>query len=63
MVKLVEAKKKSELDIYLSESTLEESDDGKFDLLRWWKLNSKRFPILSSLACDVLAIPISIVAS
>ena len=62
-MELVEAKKKSELDIYLSESILEESDDEKFDLLRWWKLNSKRFPILSSLACDVLAIPISIVAS
>ena len=53
--------KRSELDIYLSESTLEE--EGPFDLLRWWKLNADRFPILSKLARDVLAVPISTVAS
>ena len=55
--------KKNELDIYLSETALEESDEGKVDLLRWWKLNSERFPILSSLARDVLVIPISTVMS
>lgn len=59
---LVEAKKKSELDLYLSESNLEETNDGTFDLLRWWKLNSERFPILSSMARNVLAIPMSTVA-
>ena len=53
--------KRSELDIYLSESTLEE--EGLFDLLRWWKLNADRFPILSKLARDVLVVPISTVAS
>ena len=53
--------KKSELYIYLSEAVIEE--DGTFDILRWWKINSERFPILSTLARDVLAVPISTVAS
>ena len=52
--------KKTELDIYLSESTIEE--DGSFNILRWWKLNCERFSILSTLARDVLAVPISTVA-
>ena len=33
------------------------------DILAWWKVNSSRFPVLSHLARDVLAIPISTVAS
>ncbi|CAH9094800.1 unnamed protein product [Cuscuta europaea] len=53
--------KKSELDIYLAESIIEE--DGDFDILRWWKLNSEMFPILSKMARDVLGVPISTVAS
>ena len=53
--------KQTELDVYLSESIIEE--EGSFDILRWWKLNAERFPILSSLARDVLAVPISTVAS
>src|SRR6185369_13955214 len=40
-----------------------EEDCKKFDILTWWKGQSTRFPILSSLARDVLAIPISTVAS
>ena len=51
--------KKTELDIYISESFIEEDDS--FDILGWWKLNSKRFPILSTLARDVLVVPISTV--
>ena len=31
--------------------------------MRWWKLNSERFPVLSRMARDVLAVPISTVAS
>ena len=38
-------------------------DDGNFDILRWWKLNCERFPILSRMARDVLGVPISTVAS
>ena len=53
--------KGNELDIYLSESILEENET--FDILKWWKFNSKRFPILSKMARDVFIVPISIVAS
>uniref|UniRef100_A0ACD5UTV8 Uncharacterized protein n=1 Tax=Avena sativa TaxID=4498 RepID=A0ACD5UTV8_AVESA len=52
---------RSELDKYLAEEM--EDDDPKFDILSWWKVNSSRFPVLSCLARDVLAIPISTVAS
>ncbi|GKB14705.1 zinc finger BED domain-containing protein RICESLEEPER 2-like protein [Tanacetum coccineum] len=52
---------KSELDRYLNEDVEDESE--KFDILNWWKVNSPRFPVLSLLARDVLAIPISTVAS
>lgn len=52
---------KSELDKYLREET--EDDYEKFDVLNWWKVNSVRFPILSLVARDVLAIPVSTVAS
>ena len=44
--------KKSYLDLYLNEVIVEE----------YGNLNSERFPILSKLAHDILAIPISIVA-
>ena len=57
-----EVESKCELDIYLKESVFVTKND-EFDILNWWKLNSSRFPILSQLARDVLAIPISTVAS
>ena len=53
--------KQYELEMYLSESIIEE--DVSFDVLRWWKINSQRFPILSRMARDVLAVPISTAAS
>ncbi|XP_025822266.1 zinc finger BED domain-containing protein RICESLEEPER 2-like [Panicum hallii] len=52
---------KSELDKYLAKET--EETEMKIDLLVWWKASEQRFPILSRLARDVLAIPISSVAS
>ncbi|CAD6259402.1 unnamed protein product [Miscanthus lutarioriparius] len=52
---------KSELDKYFSEDN--EEDNEGFDILKYWKGNAKRFPILSRMACDLLAIPISTVAS
>ncbi|CAA0827403.1 Zinc finger BED domain-containing protein DAYSLEEPER [Striga hermonthica] len=57
-----EVESKCDLDVYLKESVLVvEKDD--FDILMWWKLNQSRFPILSCFARDVLAIPVSTVAS
>ena len=51
---------KSELDKYLLEDQEPESED--FYILSWWKVNSPRFPVLSQLAREVLAIPMSSVA-
>lgn len=50
---------RSELDQYLDESVLPRVQD--FDVLGWWKVNRLRYPTLSKLACDVLAIPLSTV--
>lgn len=52
---------KSELDRYLEEEI--EDDIISFDILEWWKISSSRFSILSQVARDVLAIPVSTVAS
>jgi hypothetical protein len=52
---------KTELEKYLVEET--EDPESKLDILAWWKVNSSRFPVLGHMARDVLAIPITIVAS
>ncbi|XP_049373623.1 zinc finger BED domain-containing protein RICESLEEPER 2-like [Solanum verrucosum] len=51
----------SELQKYLAEENEVESKN--FNILSWWKINSPRFPVLAEIARDVLAIPISSVAS
>ncbi|KAH0634645.1 hypothetical protein KY290_038111 [Solanum tuberosum] len=55
------ASSNSELVKYLDEEIEVEKSD--FDVLLWWKVNSPRFSLLSEMARDVLAIPISSVAS
>lgn len=52
---------KSELDKYLTEEN--EDTERKLNILAWWKAHAHRFPILAHLARDVLAMPISTVAS
>ena len=47
---------------YLLES-FEDLDVEDFDILMWWKMNYFRCRVLSQIARDVLAIPISTVAS
>ncbi|KAK2416126.1 zinc finger BED domain-containing protein RICESLEEPER [Trifolium repens] len=56
---------KSEVEDYLSEPTYRPNDNGhmSFCALEWWKLNSGKYRVLSQMAADVLAIPISTVAS
>ncbi|XP_058765108.1 zinc finger BED domain-containing protein RICESLEEPER 2-like [Vicia villosa] len=56
---------KSELDIYFDDELMEldEEQSENFDVLLYWKLNEKKFPILSIMARDVLSIPITTVAS
>ena len=51
---------KSELDIYLDEGCIVGSD---IDVLEYWKVNKHRFPRLVIMACDILSIPITTVAS
>ncbi|KAH0712018.1 hypothetical protein KY289_007977 [Solanum tuberosum] len=52
---------KTELQKYFAEENEVESKN--FNILSWWKINSPRFPVLAEMARDVLAIPISSVAS
>jgi hypothetical protein len=40
-----------------------EDIDNEFDAFGWWKLNALKYRILSKMAKDILAIPITIVAS
>ena len=47
--------------MYLGEGTVG-IDEGK-DVLQWWKRNEDRYPVLARMARDVLAIPITTVAS
>ena len=49
---------KTEVDRYLSEPN-EDMDSDEFDVLDWWKSNSSRYPIMSQIARDVLALPMS----
>ena len=53
---------KSELDQYLLEASVDPEIEG-FDILDWWRMNSSRYRILSQVAHDVLAIPVSTIAS
>ncbi|XP_042990220.1 zinc finger BED domain-containing protein RICESLEEPER 1-like [Carya illinoinensis] len=52
---------KSELERYLLENI--EIPTGSFDILIWWKVNSTKYPVLALMARDILAIPITTVAS
>ena len=51
----------SELTKYLSEPVKPRTPD--FDVLAWWKVNARDFPTLALIAKDILAIPVSTVAS
>ncbi|KAH9601923.1 hypothetical protein KSS87_014752 [Heliosperma pusillum] len=51
----------TEVDVYLNEKKM--AVDTQLNVLVYWKENSDRFPILSSKARDILAIPITTVAS
>ncbi|WRX22749.1 HAT [Theobroma cacao] len=56
-------KDKSKLEKYLSLNEPDATNSDDFDVLIWWKLNSHKYPTLALLARDVLAIPLSTVAS
>lgn len=56
---------KSEYDIYIAEEYMQvdEENSEEFDVLLYWKVNEKKYPVLSIMARDVLSIPITTVAS
>ena len=58
------SKVKNEYNRYL-EDIPDENDfsDDDFDILQWWRVNSSKYPTLSRMARDVLAVPASSVAS
>ena len=51
----------AEFDHYLEEDVLH--DNSQFDILLWWKLNGVKYPVLQTIARDILAISVSTVAS
>ncbi|KAH7657848.1 Tam3-transposase (Ac family) protein [Dioscorea alata] len=54
----------SDLDAYLAEGCFFfEGDPNQFDALEWWKGTTLKYRILSRMARDILAIPITTVAS
>ncbi|KAJ1696739.1 hypothetical protein LUZ63_005251 [Rhynchospora breviuscula] len=54
---------KSELEEYLTEPLDLASMDDDFDILAWWKLKVPKYPIMAKMTRDILAVPISTVAS
>eukprot|EP00267_Zea_mays_P055280 XP_020408604.1 zinc finger BED domain-containing protein DAYSLEEPER isoform X2 [Zea mays] len=52
---------KSELDTYLEEELVR--IDERFEILNWWRTNANKYPVLSAMARDILAIPLSTVPS
>jgi len=60
---LVTETEKSQLDVYLDESDVDFLRNEDMDVLQWWKSNNDRYPDLSILACDLLSVPITTVAS
>ncbi|KAJ3684842.1 hypothetical protein LUZ61_014006 [Rhynchospora tenuis] len=54
---------KSELEEYLTQPLDLASMDDEFDILAWWKLKVPKYPIMAKMARDILAVPISTVAS
>lgn len=53
--------KKTKLEKYLNDEV--EPNDPNFDILGWWSESQRRYPTLARMARDVLAIPVSTVAS
>ncbi|CAN0838265.1 Zinc finger BED domain-containing protein DAYSLEEPER [Linum grandiflorum] len=53
----------SELDHYLDEDVVPRSCDIEFDILGWWRANAAKYPTLHEIARDILAVPITSVAS
>ena len=49
----------SEFDIFLEDPRILVMSNENFNVLAWWKNNSNAYPVLSLMARDILAIPVS----
>ncbi|CAN1279527.1 Zinc finger BED domain-containing protein DAYSLEEPER [Linum perenne] len=54
---------KSEFDTYLEEKLHIVKNKSEFNVIEWWKDNREKYKILSKMACDIMVIPITSVAS
>ncbi|GKG49914.1 zinc finger BED domain-containing protein RICESLEEPER 2-like protein, partial [Tanacetum coccineum] len=56
---------KSDLDVYIEDGChmCAPEDEKHFNVLDWWKSHGSKYRILSKLARDILAIPVTTVAS
>jgi hypothetical protein len=53
----------NDLDRYLSDP-IEDDDNESFNVLMWWKVNgASKYPVMGLIARDILAIPVSTIAS
>lgn len=59
----VESSDKSELKMYLEEGVLKGHEGPSFNVLDWWNMHKLKYRVLSKMAMDILAVPISTVAS
>ena len=58
-----ESRNESELESYFREERIDHEKYPTLDVLNHWKVNESKYPVLSSIARDVLSIPITTVAS
>jgi hypothetical protein len=52
---------RTELDLYLEEPTLPRTQE--LDIINWWQYAGIKYPTLRKIARDVMAIPVTTVAS
>ena len=53
----------SQLDVYVEETRFDHNTHMDLDILQYWESNCGRFAEHSLMACDIMSIPISTVAS
>ncbi|XP_076916049.1 zinc finger BED domain-containing protein RICESLEEPER 2-like [Bidens hawaiensis] len=54
---------KSELKMYFEEGVIKGREQMNFNVLDWWNTHKLKYPVLSKMASDILAVPVSTVAS
>ncbi|CAN6342899.1 unnamed protein product [Urochloa humidicola] len=60
---MISQSQKSEIDLYLEEESEPNIEEFDFDILSWWRSKASKFPVLSKMAREFLAIRLSTVSS